>query len=250
MASSSSAANNKSVLRAGASDELRSILRQSAASAPSTASKTASGLLTSLFLTDGASSNSELSREKFCEALNTIKGVRQRFTPDDLTELFGEAVQSIGAVKVTAGAVIDFFSAAMSKARAWSIKMRSAIMQDYDGPEEYKRAFSSMATGSKTVVELNAFTDFAEDMLEMDENTISEAESKALYAIFDVDGDGEVPISLLSASHLRETAHRSPPPPPPPPHLRHNLSPSSCTRSLLTTSWHSCSGRLWRPFAN
>lgn len=188
--SSSSSSANKSSLRAGASDELRSILRQSAAAEP--AAKTASALLTSLLLTNGASSNTELSRDRFCEALNTIKGVRQRFTPDDLVELFGEAVQSIGTVKVTAGAVIDFYSAAMSKARAWSIKMRSAIMQDYDGPEKYKRAFSSMATGAKTIVELNAFTDFAEDMLELDENTISEADSKALYAIFDVDGDGEV----------------------------------------------------------
>lgn len=195
---SSSSSNSRTGANAGSGkcDELRSMIRASAAADNSTSGPVA--LLTTLFLTsEGGNSSMELSCEKFCQVIGGVRGVRTRFTPSDLIEIYSEAAADIGggvSSKVTKGAIVDYFSAAMSRARAWSIKLRSAIMQDFDGVEEYKRAFSSMSTGSSNIVDINAFTDFAEDMLDLDENTISESESKSLYAMFDANNDGEVSL--------------------------------------------------------
>jgi len=206
------------VAASGKSDELRSLIRVAATSDNSILSATT--LLTNLFLGSGSGSGSgeasastastELTRETFCNLIGGVRGVRARFTPNDLIDIYNEASTEIRGggltTKVTTGAIVDYFSSAMSKTRAWSIKLRSAIMQDFEGVDEYKRAFSSMSTGSSNIVDINAFTDFAEDMLDLDENSITEAEAKALYAIFDVNNDGELSLDDFLAFMLGQTA--------------------------------------------
>ena len=193
---------------AGKVDELRGLLRAHAAADSSLSSP--SQLLASLFLSDSQSdggaqdgstlsSSSPLTRDKFCATISNVRGVRARFTAGDLAEIFNFAAEEIGGGSsnpsaVSRGAVVDYFSTAMSKARMYSIKLRSVVMQDFEGVDEFKRAFSSMSTSNSNVVDVGDFTNFAEDMLDLEENTITESEAKAMYAIVDVDKDGEVSL--------------------------------------------------------
>jgi hypothetical protein len=90
---------------------------------------------------------------------------------------------------------VEFFGRTISKARSVSMKLRAAVVQDFDGMEEYRRAFSSMCTGNAAFVEVDALGDFCEDMLDMEEGSLTDKDAKDLYAIVDKDGDGKVSVT-------------------------------------------------------
>ena len=60
--------------------------------------------------------------------------------------------------------------------KAIALKLRSIIKQDFTSVAEYKDVFNSLLAGEDDWVEVDAFTDFVEDMLDLEERSINDAE--------------------------------------------------------------------------
>jgi Ca2+-binding EF-hand superfamily protein len=178
-------------------DDFRGTLRVHAAEV----SKTVTSLLISIL--DGSitintdhSKDVILTRDEFGQKMNSIRSIRQKFSPKDVMDVYDEAAYELGASKLTASVLIEFLSNTISKTRSMGMKLRASITQDYNGLLEYKNAFKSFAGDDHgSYADLNSFADFAEDMLDLSEGTISDADAAALYAFVDKDGDGRVSLN-------------------------------------------------------
>ena len=140
------------------------------------------------------SSNRLVSKDLFTQKINTIRSVRQRFTPNDMNDIYNEAVLELGHANMTVIRILEYFSRTISRARSMAMKLRAAVAQDFDGELEYRRAFSSMSNGSNPVLEVDALGDFCEDMLDLEEGSLSDKDAKDLYAIVDKNCDGKVTV--------------------------------------------------------
>ena len=175
-------------------DDFRSTLRIYA----SEVKKPVQSLLIALLQASGNGNETEgalVSKEFFSQKMNSIRNIRQKFSPKDVMDIFDEAESEIGAKKMDSSAVIEYFSNSISKVRGLAQKMRAAIKQDFNGISEYRNAFSSIVQGDAAYAELDAFTDFAEDMLDLHEGSMSDGDAAALYAFVDSDADGKVSLN-------------------------------------------------------
>jgi Ca2+-binding EF-hand superfamily protein len=134
-----------------------------------------------------------ISITKFCDLMNGIRSVRQKFTPNDLNDIYNESVLDIGMENMNPVNMVEYFARTISTARGIAMKLRKAILEDYpDGIADYNRAFQSMVISGGNTVDLDSLTDFAEEVLDMKEGTISDKEAKELYTFVDRNGDGVV----------------------------------------------------------
>ena len=127
-----------------------------------------------------------LSFEKFQLGLSKFTQLKQKFSSADLEDIFAECDESQQTV-ITIDELADFCQRTISKARALALKLRTAIMKDYDGDAGYREAFASL-TKSK-FVESGAFVEFAEDMLGI---SISDSDGLDLCSLYDMDGDNNI----------------------------------------------------------
>ncbi len=174
-------------------DEFRSTLRIYA----SEVKKTVQSLLIALFKAQVSGDEKEevrVTKDVFGQKMSSIRNIRQKFSPKDVMEIYDEAEYELDS-EMTSSAVIEFFSNSISRVRSLALKMRAAIKQDFNGVHEYRNAFFSIVQGDTHYAELDAFTDFAEDMLDVQEGSMSDGDAAALYAIVDKDADGKVSLN-------------------------------------------------------
>ena len=108
-----------------------------------------------------------VDNKAFSDGMASIRQVRQKFSPADLADIFGDADEGEKS-RVTIEELADFFQRAVSKARALALKLRAAVMKDCKNSEaEYRKMFSTISNGSSSVSEREKFTQFAEDMLQV-----------------------------------------------------------------------------------
>ena len=144
-------------------DDFRGTLRVHAAEV----SKTVTSLLISIL--DGSVTNNTdhskeviLTRDEFGQKMNSIRSIRQKFSPKDVMDVYDEAAYEVGANKLTASVLIEFLSNTISQTRSMGIKLRASITQDYNGLSEYENAFKSFAGDDHgSYADLNSFADFA-----------------------------------------------------------------------------------------
>ena len=175
-------------------DEFRSCLRVYAAEVK----KPVTSLLIALFQVEskhGEADDTQVSRDMFSQKMNSIRTIRQKFSPKDVMDVYHNAEDELGAKKMTASHLIEFFSNSISKVRKLALKLRAAIKQDFDDIYEYGNAFSSILIGDSKYAELDAFTDFSEDMLDLTEGSMCDGDAAALYAFVDKDADGKVSLN-------------------------------------------------------
>ena len=175
-------------------DEFRSALRIYA----SEMKKPVQSLLIALFQDSAHGHKSDevmVSREVFGQKMNSILNIRQKFSPKDVMSIYDEAANELDSNEMTSSAIIEFFSNSISKVRSLALKMRAAIKQDFNGVYEYRNAFFSIAHGDTPFAELDAFTDFAEDMLDLEEGSMTDGDAATLYAFVDKDCDGKVSLN-------------------------------------------------------
>lgn len=175
-------------------DEFRGCLRVHAAELSKNVTSLLIGVLDGGAAGD-ASKDMVMGRDDFVSRVTTIRNIRQKFSPKDVMDVYDEAALELGTKKVTAPALIEYFSNSISKTRSMALKLRGAIQQDFVGITEYRNAFSSITGDDENYAEFNSFADFTEDMLDMDEGTISDADAAALYAFVDKDADGRVSLN-------------------------------------------------------
>lgn len=134
-------------------------------------------------------SNFVVNKDKFCELLNTVRAVRQKFTPNDLVDVYSEALLELGASAMTPVALAEYFARTVSKARGIAQRLRKAIAEDYPGGvPDYERAFETMTSVGSCTADLDSLTDFAEELLDLAEGSVSDKEARELYAFVDRDG--------------------------------------------------------------
>jgi len=134
-----------------------------------------------------------ISKVVFSELFNGVRSIRQKFTPNDLNDIYSEALLEFGAEGTNVTNLVEHFSLTISRARGMAAQLRKVITEEYpDGVADYERAFDSISSGGLNHVDLDSLTDFAEDMLDMDEGSITDKDAKELYAFIDQNGDGVV----------------------------------------------------------
>ena len=141
-------------------------------------------------------SNFVISKDKFCELLNSVRTVRQKFTPNDLVDVYSEAMLELGHPSMTPAQLAEYFSRTISKARGLAQRLRKVIAEDYPGGvPDYERAFEAMTSAGSDSADLDALTDFCEDLLDLPEGSVSDKQARELYSF--VDRDGAFPIFFL-----------------------------------------------------
>jgi hypothetical protein len=86
---------------------------------------------------------------------------------------------------------VDGHSRTVSKARVLALRLRKAVVDDYENEIEYRKLFTK-ATDAKNVFgknDLTKFVEFVEDMLDTD---ISESDGLSIFSMFDLDGDHQL----------------------------------------------------------
>jgi len=138
-------------------------------------------------------SSRTISKPLFSELFNGVRSLRQKFTPNDLNDIYDEALLEFGPDKMNATNLAEHLSVTISKARGMAVHLRKVVQEEYpDGTADYERAFDSIAGGGGNTVDLDSLTDFAEDLLDMAEGSITDKDARELFAFIDRNGDGVV----------------------------------------------------------
>ena len=127
-----------------------------------------------------------ISFENFQRGLSKFTQLKQKFSKADLEDIFSEC-DEIDDDVITIDGLADFCQRTISKARAIALKLRSAILKEFEGEAGFREAFSALAT--ETYIDPGVFIEFAEDMLSI---SISDSDGLDLYSLYDMDGDKKV----------------------------------------------------------
>ena len=87
--------------------------------------------------------------------------------------------------------MIDFLGKHISKSRILALKVRCAILKNYKVEADYIAAFSSICNETTKECEREAFTQYAEDLLQ---TSVTESDAIGIYTLFDVNEDGRVSV--------------------------------------------------------
>ena len=88
---------------------------------------------------------------------------------------------------ITIDDLADFCQRTISKARAIALKLRTAILKEFEDESGFRETFSSLT--SNKYIDSSDFIEFAEDMLCI---SISDSDGLDLYSLYDMDGDKKV----------------------------------------------------------
>ena len=134
-----------------------------------------------------------ISDSVFNELLNGVRSIRQKFTPNDLQDIYNEALSEFGPNGMIAANLVEYFSRTITKARSLAAQLRKLIAEEYTGGvSDYDQAFDSIANVGSNSVDMDSFIDFTEDVLDLPEGSIQDKDAKELYAFVDRNGDGIV----------------------------------------------------------
>lgn len=152
--------------------------------------KLISKALSKRLTTDPDSKRKMLDVRGFIDGMSADKDIRQRFTTADLGDIFNEA--DVGeAGKMELADMVDFVGKHISKSRVLALKVRSAILRNYKTEADYRTAFASICNETTKECEREAFTQYAEDLLQ---SSVTESDAIGIYTLFDVNEDGRVSI--------------------------------------------------------
>jgi Ca2+-binding EF-hand superfamily protein len=147
-----------------------------------------------------------LTSSKFEMGSMNVKIIRQKFSKEDLQDVFDEC-DSSRAGKVTLEELLDFCQRTISKARVLAVKTRSAIIQEFHGNEgDYRRLFASLCASDSQFADKVPFIEFVEDMLEAN---VSDNDGIAIYNLFDINGDGKVSVEDFVGFIVGQSAEAS-----------------------------------------
>lgn len=177
-------AKNNKILGNSKIDDFRAIVRTLAADSSVTIATFLHNALDSLAVMKDK--RLMLSFQKFQEGLSKFTQLKQKFSSADLEDIFAECDEGEHEL-ITIDELADFCQRTISKARAIALKLRSAIIKDYEGEAGYREAFSTLTTSK--YIDSGAFVEFAEDMLAI---SISDSDGLDLYSLYDMDGDNKV----------------------------------------------------------
>ena len=127
-----------------------------------------------------------LSFDKFQLGLSKFTKLKQKFSSADLEDIFADCDEGEHEF-TTIDDLADFCQRTISKARALALKLRVAIIKEYEGDAGYREVFSSL-TANK-YIESGAFVEFAEDVLGI---SISDSDGLDLCSLYDMDGDNKI----------------------------------------------------------
>lgn len=168
-------------------NDFRAIIRSTAAEGGKTISSCLHGLLddSTVVSKDG---EKLLDSERFIAGITKIKEIKTKFSATDLRKIFTECDEGEQQY-ILVDELADFCSRTVSKARALSIKLRAAIVEEAKDESGYRAEFVAIAGKSKKYIELPAFIDYIDHMLDMHSN---EQDASEILSLFDMDGDGKV----------------------------------------------------------
>jgi Ca2+-binding EF-hand superfamily protein len=177
-------AKNDKILENSKIDDFRAIIRNLAADA---------GMSIALFLHNALDSFAVLKDKKlllslddFRKGLSKFTQLKQKFSSTDLEDIFLECDESDHEL-ISIDDLADFCQRTISRARAIALKLRLAVMKEFEGEVGYRELFAELTTSH--TIESGAFIEFAEDMLGI---SISDSDGLDLYVLYDMDGDGKV----------------------------------------------------------
>ena len=127
-----------------------------------------------------------ISFDNFQLGLSKFTKLKQKFSSADLEDIFADCDEGEHEL-IAIDELADFCQRTISKARALALKLRTAIMKEYDGDSGYREVFSSLTTNKH--IEPGAFVEFAEDVLGI---SISDSDGLDLCSLYDMDGDNKI----------------------------------------------------------
>ena len=141
-----------------------------------------------------------LSFDNFLAGLSKFQQLKVKFSSADLEDIFADCDEGEHEL-ITIDELADFCQRTISKARALALKLRTAIMKEYEGEAGYREAFSSITKDKHR--DSGAFVEFAEDVLGV---SISDSDGLDLYSLWDMDGDNKVCLEDFLGFILGKTA--------------------------------------------
>lgn len=141
------------------------------------------------------SGDSFISKDRFKECFAAVRTIIQKFSPDQLVEIYDEATFEMGMSKMTVHHLTDFFSSTMSKMKEIALKFRSIVKQNFDNVDEYRHIFTTYLKPDLDYIEIDELADFIEEQLDKDEGFLTDADAEALYHIVDMNSDGKVTMN-------------------------------------------------------
>lgn len=127
-----------------------------------------------------------VSFDNFQLGLSKFTKLKQKFSSADLEDIFADCDEGEHEL-IAIDELADFCQRTISKARALALKLRTAIIKEYDGDAGYREVFSSLTTNK--YIESGAFVEFAEDVLGI---SISDSDGLDLCSLYDMDGDNKI----------------------------------------------------------
>ena len=171
-------------------DDFRAMIRAAAAETSQTVSSFIISLYEDVVSPEGEEGGSKkLTFEAFEKGMHMVKSIRKGIKKGDLEEIFEECDEQ-GHSNITINELVDYCQRSISRARALALKLRKSIIDSLNGSEQFEKAYFSIA-GNAKYADVDLFRDFAEDMLNVH---INDADSLALYALYDTNGDGKVSL--------------------------------------------------------
>jgi Ca2+-binding EF-hand superfamily protein len=140
-------------------------------------------------------SDTFISKDRFKECFAAVRSIIQKFSPDQLVEIYDEATFEMGMSKMTVHHLTDYFSSTMSKTKEIALKFRSIVKQNFDNVDEYRHIFTTYLKPDLDYIESDELADFIEEQLDKDEGFLTNADADALYHIVDMNSDGKVTMN-------------------------------------------------------
>ncbi len=171
-------------------DEFRAIVRTISLDQCSSIGMVLHGALDSRSTVDPINKRKVVDCKAFQDGLLSVREIRQKFTPSDMADIYTDINEGEHA-GVEIDGIVDFVQITMGKARVLALKLRAAMLKEFNSPDGYHKAFLAICNSNTKICDKDRFAQFAEDYLR---TTVNDNDCMGMYSLFDMNGDGKVSL--------------------------------------------------------